>query len=119
MSNDAREAVVRRYYELVDRGDVEGLIALFARDSVYLRPGYQPLRGHDELRRFYTEDRMIREGRHELDAVIVNETSAAARGAFRGTLRDDRRVEVRFADFFVFAGDRFAYRETFFFAPMV
>lgn len=36
---------VRRYYDLVDAGETDALVGLFAEDAVYLRPGYEPLVG--------------------------------------------------------------------------
>ncbi|MFJ1767382.1 nuclear transport factor 2 family protein [Amycolatopsis sp. NPDC088138] len=111
---------MRHYYRLVDRGDVEGLIALFDTDAVYHRPGYQPLHGHEELRHFYLEDRVIRDGRHDLDTVIASDDEVAVHGSFRGMLHDGNEVDVRFADFFTFQSDgSFSRRDTFFFAPLV
>ena len=118
-SENSHAATVRRYYEFVDRSDIDGLVALFAEASEYRRPGYEPLRGHEQLRRFYLTERVISEGHHHLDAVLIDGESAATRGTFSGVLRDGRKVELRFADFFVFADDKFVYRETFFFAPLV
>ena len=52
-------AVVRRYYELVDADDVAGLVALFAPEAVYRRPGYEPLRGRAALTAFYSGTRAV------------------------------------------------------------
>lgn len=111
---------VRRYYELVDQGDVDGLVALFDPDAVYHRPGYPPLRGAAELSRFYTSQRVIREGRHTLDTVVAHGDAVAVHGAFHGTLHSGATVETRFADFFRCHPDgTFARRDTFFFAPLI
>jgi len=111
---------VRRYYELVDQGDVPGLVSLFAPDATYHRPGYAPLIGHDDLTEFYSEQRVIREGRHSLSRIVAGELEVAVRGDFHGILNDGREVSLRFSDFFEFSVDgRFSRRDTYFFAPMV
>jgi steroid Delta-isomerase len=112
--------VVRRYYDLVDANDVDGLVALFSDDAVYNRPGYQPLFGRRELERFYREQRVIERGAHRLVAVVADGRAVAVQGEFSGTLRDGRTMVVRFADFFVLSDTgSFARRDTFFFAPLV
>lgn len=111
---------VRRYYRLVDSGDVDGLVDLFEPDSTYHRPGYPPLCGRAELERFYRGERVIDTGEHRLSTVVTDGETTAVHGEFHGVLRDGRRVALRFADFFTFGtGGRFARRDTFFFAPMV
>jgi len=116
----ASVSAVRRYYALVDAGDVPELISLFAQDTCYHRPGYQPLTGRDELQRFYSEDRVIVKGTHTLTAVVAAGRNVAVQGDFSGQLRDGRETSLRFADFFSFGADGLiARRDTFFFAPLV
>lgn len=116
----ARKASVHKYYELVDSNDVDGLLALFDDDAVYHRPGYRPLRGRDELRHFYKEERVISYGEHVIDSMVVDRDRIAVQGTFRGTLRTGEQVQLKFADFFGFAhGVGFGRRDTFFFTPMV
>ena len=111
---------VRCYYQLVDSGDVDGLVDLFEPDSTYHRPGYPPLCGRVELERFYRGERVIHNGEHRLSTVVTDGDITAVHGEFHGVLRDGRTVALRFADFFTFgAEDRFARRDTFFFAPLV
>ena len=114
------EDVVRRYYELVDQGDVAGLVALFDTEAVYHRPGYPPLRGKEELRRFYSSQRVIKEGKHTLGAVVAKDREIAVHGEFHGTLHSGETVDTRFADFFHCNPDgTFARRDTFFFVPLI
>lgn len=118
--SDTRLRRIHRYYELVDAGDVAGLVALFTPDAVYRRPGYEPLIGAAELERFYREQRVIKEGRHTLSSHLVQGDDAAVHGTFEGVLNDGREVSLRFADFFVFSDmGAFRSRDTFFFAPLV
>jgi ketosteroid isomerase-like protein len=111
---------VRDFYRLVDLGDVPGLSALFTDDCAYHRPGYPPILGRHAMSHFYTHERVIREGTHELDVVVVDGNEAAVRGSFQGVLRDGSPVSHRFAEFFTLAADgRFRGRETFFFTAHV
>lgn len=112
--------VVRSYYDMVDIGDLEGVLQLFCEGAVYRRPGYSPLVGRGELRAFYSSERMIDHGKHELADVVSEAGRVAVRGTFSGTLKDRRTVDVEFADFFVIEpSGRFSRRDTFFFAPAV
>ncbi|HEX6355793.1 nuclear transport factor 2 family protein [Actinophytocola sp.] len=111
---------VLRYYDLVDSGDVPGLVNLFTEDATYCRPGYDPLVGHGELERFYRQQRVIREGRHQVSTVVHEGAQVAVHGEFVGVLLDGRDVHLRFADFFQMSPEgRFSRRDTFFFAPLV
>ncbi|MFI6858320.1 nuclear transport factor 2 family protein [Streptomyces sp. NPDC050421] len=111
---------IRAYYTSVDAGDVESLLALFAPDARYHRPGYEPLVGHTALRRFYQGERIIAEGTHTLTETVVDGDRAAVHGEFHGLLRTGERVDLRFADFFTLTSKlTFATRDTFFFTPLV
>jgi steroid Delta-isomerase len=110
---------IRRYYELVDAGDVDALVALFAPDIVYRRPGYPPIEGQQALRAFYEGERVIEEGRHSVTSLLSNGDEIAVEGTFAGRLRDGREVNLRFADFFSLEGRLIARRDTYFDAPLV
>ncbi|WP_410641723.1 nuclear transport factor 2 family protein [Amycolatopsis sp. lyj-346] len=111
---------VRRYYALVDSGDIDGLLALFHENASYQRPGYAALTGHAELRDFYRSQRIIAHGRHDIGRLVVAGHTVVVRASFAGVLKDGREVSVRFADFFELSDEaRFLERETFFFAPSV
>lgn len=113
-------ARTRRYYQLVDADDVDGVLDWFADDAVYHRPGYPPMRGRAALARFYGGERVIRSGSHALEEVLVHDSSVAARGRFRATLKNGSRVELGFADFLRYGGDgRVVERRTFFEVPAV
>lgn len=119
MSEEAL-TLVHRYYELVDKGDIGGLLALFASDAVYDRPGYETLEGRAELDEFYHADRVIADGRHTVRATVCDGTTVAVQGDFEGVLKSGKHVRLRFADFFEVAPDGlFSRRDTYFFAPMV
>ncbi|WP_416875573.1 nuclear transport factor 2 family protein [Kitasatospora sp. SC0581] len=114
------ESQVRRYYRLVDAGDVPALVALFTPDARYHRPGYPPMVGHAALERFYRDQRVIRAGTHTLATVVTTGDEVAVHGLFRGVLHDGGEVELRFADFFRMTPQgRIAARDTFFHVPAV
>ncbi|MFJ9817505.1 nuclear transport factor 2 family protein [Streptomyces sp. NPDC101151] len=111
---------VHAYYRLVDAGDVPGLIGLFAKDAVYRRPGYEPIRGHRGLEVFYSENRVIAGGTHTVTRAVADGRQVAVNGVFNGVLKSGREVSLEFADFFELDEEqRFARRDTYFFAPLV
>ena len=119
-SGTAAVTQVHHYYDLVDSGDVAGLVGLFTPDAVYHRPGYPPMRGHSDMTAFYDGARVIQEGRHTVSKVVTSGSDVAVHGIFVGVLRDGKPVELRFSDFFEVVPDgRFSRRDTFFFAPLV
>ena len=107
-----REATVRRYYELVDESAYDDLVALFAEDVRYERPGQSAIEGREALREFYEEGRPLENGSHELESVVVDGDTAAARGRFTGC-QDGASVAFAWADFHEFDGDHIARRYTF------
>ena len=114
------QAAVRRYYDLVDAADVEGVLDCFADDGVYHRPGYAPMVGTEALRAFYGGERVIADGRHELDELVVDGHKVAVHGRFVGTLKDGSAAQVGFADFWVLdEQDRALTRHSFFDSPAV
>jgi steroid Delta-isomerase len=113
-------AMAARHFDLIDADDMTGMAELFESDAVYRRPGYPPFVGRAEILRFYTTLRPIREGRHELEAVIVSGSRVAIRGGFIGVRHDGGPVDLRFSDFFEVGPDGwFSRRDTFFFAPPI
>jgi steroid Delta-isomerase len=112
--------LVMKYYQLVDLGDVAGLVELFTDDAEYHRPGYQPLVGRFELEDFYRNQRVIREGQHTITGLVASDECVAVQGEFTGSLRDNRTTHLRFADFFRFSPTgQVSRRDTFFFTPLV
>ena len=59
MHHDVFTDLVQKYYAEVDKGDVEGVVALFEVDAEYSRPGYAHMSGREAIRSFYVDDRII------------------------------------------------------------
>jgi len=89
--------LVREYYDAVDEDRVGDLLALFADDVTYERPGQPSIEGKDDMATFYHDERAL-EGEHELHDVLVDGDRVAVRGTFTGTLDGDD-IEFGFADF--------------------
>ncbi|MCA1603994.1 MAG: nuclear transport factor 2 family protein [Actinobacteria bacterium] len=110
---------VRRYYQLADEGELELLVQVYSSDAVYHRPGYEPIKGHSGLTRFYSGERVIESGAHQIDDLLADGERAAVQGVFRGVLKDQTQVELRFAEFFVVRDDKIVERRSYFFTPLV
>lgn len=106
------ERTVRRYYELVDDRAYDELVALFAPDVRYERPGQDAIEGREALREFYEAGRPLSDGEHELLSVSRDGDTVAVRGRFEGDQRGER-VAFGFADFHVFDGDEIRERYTY------
>ncbi|GHH42445.1 ketosteroid isomerase-like protein [Streptomyces umbrinus] len=114
-----RSEIVRHYYELVDAADYETMFGIFCEDLIYERAGTEPLKGIEDLRRFYLVDRKIKSGRHSLDLIVENGDWIATRGIFTGELRNGETVTTRWADFHHFRGNKIWRRYTYFADQMV
>ncbi len=98
---EAARETVRRYYRRVDAEDYEGLLALFAADVHYDRPGQEPIDGIDALERFYRTERPLADGSHDLRTLVVENDTVAVRGVFSGR-QGETTVSFGFADFHTF-----------------
>jgi len=117
---DDAAAKVAGYYRLVDAGDVAGIVALFAPDGVYERPGYEPFAGRAAIERFYRGERVIASGAHTIDRLVREGEAVVAEGRFEGRLRSGAVASVRFTDIWRFAPEGLvAHRTTYFFAASV
>jgi ketosteroid isomerase-like protein len=108
------QTVVRRYYELVDAGKVEDLLALFHEEIVYERQGTPDIQGMAAMRRFYEQERSIDQGHHELGQIMTDGFWVAVRGQFQGRLKTGVEVRLRFTDWHRFRDGLIDRRETLF-----
>jgi ketosteroid isomerase-like protein len=107
------------YYDAVDDGDNERLLAMFHPDVVYRRGGYPVIKGSEALRDFYENVRIIEHGKHHVDSIICDHEEVAVRGRFTGTARDGRPLDIGWADFMTFHGGLIRERVTYFLTPGV
>lgn len=106
------ESAVREYYDLVDAEEYDDLVALFAENVRYERPGQGAIEGRDALREFYLDERPLDEGSHEIHDVVVDGETVAVRGTFSG-VQDGDSVSFEFADFHEFEDGEIHRRYTF------
>lgn len=106
-------------YQVIDRCDWEALEGLLHVETLYERPGYDPLIGRDRVMRFYREERKVASGRHELYGVMQERGRAVCWGHMRGTLRDGSPAEVGFADVYSFEDGKVRTRRSYFYTPAV
>jgi len=102
---------VRDYYAYVDASETDALVALFAPDVVYDRPGQASIRGRAALRAFYENERPLSDGRHELHQLVADGETVAVRGRFEGRQAGEP-VGFGFADFHEFDDEGLITRRT-------
>lgn len=113
------EQLVRDMFRSIDAGDWDSLGAYFAPDIVYERPGYEPLRGLEEVLRFYRDVRIVANGRHDLWRIIASDEATVCWGRFAGTSRRGEPLDERFADVYTVAGHKVTTRATYFFRAAI
>ena len=112
MTARSPESVVRSYYEYVDAEQYDDLVACFAEDVRYERPGQPAIAGREDLRSFYLEGRPLEDGSHEIRDVVVDGNTVAVRGSFSG-LQNGQEVAFGFADFHELEAGEIVRRYTF------
>lgn len=118
--DQAKRDHIHRYYEVVDAGDVEGVLSIFSPDATYRRPGYDDMVGEGALRAFYEGDRVIESGRHTVHTLVIEGDEGFVGGSFAGVLKNGDEVSLEFADLFRFNADGLvSFRQSYFYAPLV
>ena len=102
------EALVRQYYDALDRHEYDIFEDALAPEFVQRRPD-RTFESRESFVRFMREDRPNPDTSHELEAVIVDGERAAA----RGRVLDGERVLFEFADFFHIEDGRVTELETY------
>ncbi|WP_240322715.1 nuclear transport factor 2 family protein [Austwickia chelonae] len=119
-TSDQRRRTVQRYYDALDRDDLEAVLECFSGDVLYRRPGYPVMTGSEQLRAYYSEERRLARGRHSVRNLLVDGQQVAAQGTYEGELREGDRMTVDFAAFFVIDGnDRICEHATYFYVAHV
>jgi len=98
----------------INQPELEALLNLFS-DHIYYNRCGKIIEGKDALRKFYEHERRLY-GKHTLDKIVVDESdngSAAVLGTFDGVNKAQKRLLVRFSDFFSFNSQgKISFRET-------
>jgi ketosteroid isomerase-like protein len=115
----ANVGAVWRYYQFVDAGRIDELLALFHEHVIYQRQGTPDIHGIAAMRQFYQHDRVIAAGCHVIDQVLAGGPWVAVRGNFIGSLKDGSEVDLRFTDWYHFCHGLITRRETLFPAAQV
>ena len=115
MSSD----VIRRLFSAVDSSDWHDLTNVFHPNVVYERPGYPQFRGIEQLLQFYRYERVLSQGQHQIEQVVVEASKAACWGRFSGIRKDGTPVDELFADVYMFEGRMIVWRRSHFFRPAV
>jgi ketosteroid isomerase-like protein len=112
---------VQLMFEHIDASDWSRLDEHFHPDVEYRRPGYDVIKGLEDLRSFYVSKRVIKTGQHRVESVFLDPEgdSASVIGSFSGADRQGQALAVRFCDVYSFLGDKIVRRETFFNSPAV
>jgi ketosteroid isomerase-like protein len=110
---------VRLLFKAIDESDWGMLRKLFHEDIVYERPGYPFLTGIDRVLEFYQHERIIADGKHHLERIIVDNQTMACWGRITGLLKDGKEVNEGFADVYECEGGKVKFRRSYFFRPAV
>jgi uncharacterized protein len=118
-SSRSATVVVDALFEIIDSGCWDDLPFVFAADSIYERPGYEPFVGLARIEHFYRYERAIGSGRHYLERVVGAGDSAACWGRFIGVSRTGAPLDERFSDTYEIRGAQIVTRRTYFFRPAI
>ncbi len=94
------QAIVLKYYQLIDEHKIDEVLHLFSETSHYLRCG-EVYSGIKALEKFYRNERKIR-GSHDIKNLWVIDQTGIVEGVFTGKGADGQPKKVGFADFFTF-----------------
>ena len=112
---EARERVLRAHLDAHNTGDVDAILATFARPRIELIPSNRVVEGEDEVRAYLEERRRSFPDHHvevialhHSDQSVISEhwMSATHLGDMHGVEPSGRRFRVRMAAFYDFDGDQ-------------
>lgn len=111
--------LITELFSAVDTCDWRKLATLFHPEVVYERPGYEQFKGVDRLLHFYRCERVLANGSHLIDRVVIDGSNGACWGRFVGTKKDGSAVDELFVDVYTFEGERIIRRRSYFFRPAI
>jgi ketosteroid isomerase-like protein len=111
--------LIRQLFVIVDSQEWDRLDEVFKQDVEYHRPGYDCIKGIDDLRLFYEKTRMISTGQHEICYILADTMRGSCWGHFRGKRKSGESIAEEFAEWYEFSGVSISSRRTFFYRPAV
>ncbi len=103
----------------IDSASWSDLSRFFHEDVVYERPGYPPITGLQALLDFYSQTRIIAEGKHSLEGGLRATGQAICWGQFNGCAKNGDVLAERFADAYELQDGLIRKRTTFFFRAAI
>lgn len=104
------EIAARSYFERVTKGDVEGILSLFADDALIINPmtGEQGIRGKDALRAFYTNltGSLVDYHAGPTD-IVIDGNKLVAPLHLVGKTKDGASIEMNNLNFWTFENGKF------------
>ena len=102
MSENTYRETVEQYYDYVDEERYSDLFSLMAADITYHHGFEDSYDGLDEVKALYANRPDFNDGAHDINAIVVDGQTVAARGETWMELADGTRTETRFALFHQF-----------------
>jgi hypothetical protein len=102
------EDTIRRYFEALNKHDLEGVIAYFHPEPVVVDSGSRRHEGVDAVRRLYRfQFSLAADGRYDLQSLVGYNGRGMAESLFHGTLdRDGTVIKALGAEVFEFVDER-------------
>jgi steroid delta-isomerase len=104
------ETAARTYFERVTKGDVEGILSLFADDALLINPmtGEQGIRGKEALRAFYQNLTSSLVDYHAGPTdIIIDGNKLVAPLHLAGKTKDGNPIEMNNLNFWTFENGKF------------
>ena len=120
---EAREQVLRAHLDAHNAGDIDAIIATFAKPRIELIPSHRVVEGADEVRAYLEERRHAFPdttfeviAHHHSDRVVISEhwMTGTHVGDLHGVESSGRRFKVRMAAIFEFDGDQLVNQRLYF-----
>lgn len=103
----AEEALIRRYFDVFNAHDLDGVMACFGAEPVLVDSEGTRHEGTDAVRRLYADQfKMTPDGRCDLRSATGGSGHGAAESAFRGTTRGGRTIRAVGVEVFEFEEGR-------------
>jgi ketosteroid isomerase-like protein len=109
------DKLITELFDIIDGCRWEELGSVFAEDCVYSRPGYEPIVGLAQVRRFYQQERIVASGGHAVECTVSDVGAAACWGRFHGTSKTGDELDEGFADTYRVRDGKIVFRKTYFY----